>query len=77
MCPSWNHTVKDSGMRIRVEPELRRQFIDLCRDHDLTAAQVLRAFMRYYVLHRGAPWQCDLFDRVPVPNIRSRRESSP
>ena len=36
-------------MRIRVEPELREQFVNLCRDNDVPAAQVLRSFMREYV----------------------------
>lgn len=41
--------MKDAGMRIRVEPELREKFVNLCRDNDLPAAQVLRSFMREYV----------------------------
>jgi len=41
--------MKDAGMRIRVEPELRRQFVNLCRENDVPAAQVLRSFMREFV----------------------------
>jgi hypothetical protein len=41
--------MKDAGMRIRVEPELREKFVNLCRDNDVPAAQVLRSFMREYV----------------------------
>lgn len=41
--------MKDAGMRIRVEPELRDKFVTLCRDNDVPAAQVLRSFMREYV----------------------------
>lgn len=41
--------MKDVGMRIRVEPELREQFISLCHEHNLPAAQVLRSFMRDFV----------------------------
>jgi hypothetical protein len=41
--------MKDAGMRIRVEPELRNQFVNLCRDNDVAAAQVLRFFMREFV----------------------------
>ena len=36
-------------MRIRVEPELREKFVNLCRDNDVPAAQVLRSFMREYI----------------------------
>lgn len=63
-------------MRIRVEAELRKQFIDACRSRDLTAAQVLRAFMRHYVSQRGSPWQSDLFDSVSAGTIESRREGA-
>ena len=41
--------MKDAGMRIRVEPELRDKFVTLCRYNDVPAAQVLRSFMREYV----------------------------
>ena len=41
--------MKDVGMRIRIEPELRDQFVSLCRNNDIPAAQVLRSFMREFV----------------------------
>ncbi len=40
---------KDSGMRIRIERGLRDRFIEICREQDKPAAQVLREFMRDYV----------------------------
>jgi hypothetical protein len=42
-------TMKDSGLRIRVERDLRDRFLELCREHDRPAAQVLRQFMREYI----------------------------
>lgn len=36
-------------MRIRVQKELREQFLEACRAKDKPAAQVLREFMREYV----------------------------
>ena len=42
-------TMKDAGMRIRIEPELREEFVELCRKNDVPAAQVLRAFMRDFI----------------------------
>lgn len=42
-------TTKDVGLRIRVDRELREQFLGACRDQDKPAAQVLREFMRDYV----------------------------
>jgi predicted DNA-binding protein len=41
--------MKDTGLRIRVERELRDEFLALCRKQDRPAAQVLREFMRDYI----------------------------
>jgi len=41
--------MKDAGLRIRLEPELRDDFIQTCHDKHVPAAQVLREFMRQYV----------------------------
>jgi hypothetical protein len=41
--------MKDAGLRIRVQRELRDQFLGACRADDRPAAQVLREFMRDYV----------------------------
>jgi hypothetical protein len=44
---------KDSGLRIRVQPELRDEFVTVRRAQDKVAAQVLREFMRAYVDRHG------------------------
>lgn len=50
------------GLRIRIDEELRRDFIEACRFQDMTGAQVLRAFMRSYVEQHGSPLrQSELF----------------
>ena len=41
--------MKDSGLRIRVERDLRERFLEVCRQRDRPAAQVLREFMRQYI----------------------------
>ena len=41
--------MSDIGLRIRVDDDLRRDFITACKADDKSAAQVLRAFMRAYV----------------------------
>lgn len=41
--------MKDSGLRIRIEKELREKFLETCRRQDRPAAQVLREFMREYI----------------------------
>ena len=46
---------KDSGLRIRVQRDLRDKFLDVCRTQDKPAAQVIREFMRDYVEHYGRP----------------------
>lgn len=45
--------IKDSGLRIRVQRDLRDSFIDACRAQDKPAAQVIRQFMRDYVEGHG------------------------
>jgi len=52
---------KDSGLRIRVENQLRESFLLVCKKNDLTAAQVLRTFMRAYIKQHSLVKQSDLF----------------
>lgn len=51
MCIHWVHfqRMKDAGLRIRVQRELRESFVEACKAQDKPAAQVLREFMRDYV----------------------------
>ena len=42
-------SMKDAGMRIRVEQDLREEFIAACQTQHTPAAQVLRQFMRGFV----------------------------
>ena len=46
--------MKDSGLRIRVERDLRERFLEICRQQDRPAAQVLREFMRAYIAEAEA-----------------------
>lgn len=55
--------MKDAGMRIRVEQDLREEFIAACQTQHTPAAQVLRQFMRGYV------------DQVKTKSSKSRAES--
>ena len=41
--------MKDAGMRIRVEQELRDSFVAACQHMDVPAAQVLRQHMKTVV----------------------------
>jgi hypothetical protein len=60
--------VKESGLRIRVENDLREAFLTTCKREDLTAAQVLRAFMRSYVELKAGGVQPDLFKEGSNPS---------
>ncbi len=42
-------SMKDVGLRIRVQRDLRDSFLAACRAQDKPAAQVLREFMHAYV----------------------------
>lgn len=46
--------MKDAGIRIRVQRDLRDKFLDVCRAEDKPAAQVLREFMRGYVARHAS-----------------------
>lgn len=52
--------MKDAGIRIRVEKELRTAFVEACRAENRQASDVLRDFMRTYVARRQGG-QGDLF----------------
>lgn len=41
--------MKEVGMRIRVEPELREEFTEACKRKHVPAAHVLREYMREFV----------------------------
>jgi len=53
--------MKESGLRIRVEPSLRKHFIEACKKKDMTASQVIRAFMREYIDQHAIGHQINLF----------------
>jgi hypothetical protein len=52
---------ESSGFRLRVDDQLRREFISACRSQDRAAAQVLREFMREYVAKHYGGEQVKLF----------------
>jgi hypothetical protein len=60
--------IKDAGLRLRVERDLRHEFIETCRAEGKAAAQVLREYMRDYVARNRAASQqeLDLFEKARV-----------
>lgn len=60
--------MKDAGLRIRVQKELRDKFIEACRRRDVPAAQVLREFMRGFVDEQAG-------SQTPARQNKHRRKS--
>jgi len=60
--------IKDAGLRLRVERDLREEFVEACRSEGKAAAQVLREYMRDYVTRNKVAAQQELF----APNSRPR-----
>jgi hypothetical protein len=56
--------MKTAGMRVRVERELRDDFVDTCRREGRQASHVLREFMTSYVVAQARGRQVMLFDRA-------------
>ena len=63
-------TMKDFGLRIGVQPNLRKEFLKVCWAQDKPATQVLREFMRAYVSARIA--EHDLGNDAGNKNNRTR-----
>ena len=66
--------IKDSGLRLRVERDLREEFVAACRAEGRTAAQVLRDCMRQFV-ERTRAGQQELFagkGREPLSDSRNK-----
>lgn len=61
--------IKDCGMRIRVEKDLREAFVRACRAQDRAAADVLRDFMREFA-DKQPNGQGNLFDEQPLRTPR-------
>lgn len=71
LCIHWLHSgmaTKDVGLRVRVERELRDDFLEACRAHDKPAAQVIREFMRAYVVRHA-------FENRPMSNSSVRKRA--
>ena len=62
--------MKDAGLRIRVQRDLRDQFIAICRAQDKPAAQVIREFMRQYVASYDAVQPHDAENTETSPRHR-------
>jgi len=55
---------KTAALRIRIDPELHKKFIDTCKAQDIPASQVLREFMKQYVSTHETTSQLDFFQQT-------------
>lgn len=65
--------MKDAGVRIRVQRDLRERFLEVCRGQDKPAAQVLREFMRAYVAKHGTEEVTSDQPQDDLPEVRPVR----
>ena len=63
--PARDMARKDAALKIRIEKLLRQEFLAACQANDLSAAQVLRSYMREYVTNHRASSQGNLFEMQP------------
>ncbi len=54
---------KTSALRIRIDPNLHYQFLEVCKSQDKPASQVIREFMKQYVQMYGGGLQLELFNK--------------
>ncbi len=55
---------KTAALRIRIEPELHKKFIETCKAQDVPASQILREFMKHYVSANERTPQLDFFQNA-------------
>ena len=55
---------KTAALRIRIDPDLHRRFLDTCKAHDVAASQVLRDFIRQFVSTHEQSAQMDFFRKA-------------
>ena len=56
--------MKSSALRVRVDPNLHDEFLNCCKEQDMSASHVLRQFMRAFVEKHGRGSQQELFKDV-------------
>jgi hypothetical protein len=66
--------MKDAGLRIRVQRELREAFLAACQAQDKPAAQVLREFMRAYVAEHADKDGSDSTPQEGSPSNKKRAD---
>lgn len=66
--------MKGSGLRIRVDDDLRQEFLETCKTQHRPAAQVLREFMRSFVKKHKSDSSSDTLV-TETTSTKARRKS--
>ena len=53
--------MKSAALRVRIDPDLHDDFLNSCKELDMSASHVLRQFMRVFVEKQGKGSQRELF----------------
>jgi len=65
---------KDVAFKIRIDEELRRAFVEACREQDRPAAQVVREFMRRYIAGEAEQAAPAIYPKVSARNTKANRK---
>lgn len=66
---------KDVAFKIRIDEELRRAFVEACREQDRPAAQVVREFMRRFVTGEAEYIVPTVQSKVNTRNTKENRKT--
>lgn len=66
---------KDVAFKIRIDGELRRAFVEACRERDRPAAQVVREFMRRFVAGEAERITPTVQPKVNTKNTKENRKT--
>lgn len=66
--------MKDAQLRLRIEKDLREDFGRACQLQNKKAAEVLRAFMRDYVVRESGGLQGSLLDGMAPMRENGKKE---
>jgi len=67
--------MKNVGIRVRVEKDLRASFVAACQAENRPASEVLREFMKAYADQHQGGLQGSLFVAQPIKSGRGRMKN--
>lgn len=67
---------KDVAFKIRIQSQLRQEFLDACEAEDRSAAQIIREYMREYVARYHKELQQPLLPETERPTTRTAQRKT-